>query len=116
MPCPPIGELNRRVRIRIWTDTPNVSFGITPIEDMGVFRFAKISPVSGTYNWGTKQIGDEITHRVWLRYGAGTTPEDITGAHVIEYKNRRYRVKRATNLEDSQRFTMIEVTDLGNIA
>ncbi len=115
MSCPTIGDLNRRVLLRVWTDTPNISFGVTPTEDAGITRFAKISPVSGTYNWGTKQVGDEITHRVWLRYATGTKPEDITGAHVVEHKNRRYRVKRCTNWEDSQRFTMIEVTDMGNI-
>ena len=115
MPQPPIGEMNRRVVIRQFTDAPNGSFGTTQSVDTGITRFAKISPVSGVYNWGTKQVGNEITHRIWIRYGTGTKPEDITGAHVVEHKNRRYRVKRSTNWEDAQRFTMIEVTDLGNI-
>ena len=109
-------ELNRTVLLRLWTDVPNGSFGVTQTEDAGLIRRAKIAPVSGVYNWGTKQVGDEVTHRIWMRYGAGTKPEDITGAHVIEHKNRRYRVKRCTNWEDAQRFTMIEVVDLGNIA
>jgi head-tail adaptor len=108
-------ELNRTVLLRQWSDVPNVAFGTTPVEDAGITRRAKIAPVSGVYNWGTKQVGTEITHRIWVRYGTGTKPEDITGAHVVEYKNRRYRVKRVTNWEDAQRFTMIEVVDLGNI-
>lgn len=109
-----IGELTRRVWIRKWMDVPNGSFGITQVVDVGIRRFAKIQPVSGVLYWGTKQVGEEITHKIFVRY-AGCKPESITGAHVVEAEGRRYRVKRATDVED-RKFTMIEVTDIGNIA
>ncbi|MFA6076345.1 MAG: head-tail adaptor protein [Negativicutes bacterium] len=114
---PDIGELQRRVKIRLWTDNANTGFAITPAFDAGITRWAKLAPVSGIAAWGSKQIGDEITHRVWVRWGTGTKPADITGQHVVDYpaENRRYRVVRTTNAGDAQKFTMIECKDLGAI-
>jgi len=114
---PDAGELVRRVTIRRWTDTANAGFGIDQTFDIGIQRWAKIEPVVGVAYWGAKQIGEEITHRIWVRYGTGTKPEDITGQHVIDHQlgNRRYRVIRTTNAGDAQRYTMIECKDLGAI-
>ena len=116
MALPSIGELNRRVAIRQFSDVPNNVFGSTLTEDTGITRWAKIAPVSGALYFGTKQVGDDITHRVWVRYGTATRPQDITGAHVIECEGSRYRVKRASDFEGARQFTMIEVTLLGSIA
>lgn len=115
---PDVGELVRRVTIKLWTDTANAGFGITQTFDAGITRWAKLEPVSGVAYWGAKQTGDDVTHRVWVRWGTGSKPEDITGQHVIDYPqgNRRFRVVRATNAGDAQKFTMIEVKDLGAIA
>lgn len=113
---PEAGELNRRVTIRRWTDTANAAFGIDQAFDAGIDRWAKMQPVSGAAFWGSKQTGEEITHRFWLRWGTGTKPEEITGQHVIDYQNRRYRVMRSSDLGNAQRFTMIECKDLGAIA
>jgi len=114
---PETGELNRRVVIRKWQDQANAAFGIDQTFDCGISRWAKIAPVSGVAYWGSKQIDEEITHRIWVRYGEGTRPEDITGEHVVDYQvgGRRYRVKRATNVGDAGQFTMIEVKELGAI-
>lgn len=113
---PDSGELQRRITIRVWSDVPNAAFGLDHIYDAGIQRWAKLEPVSGLQYWGTQQIAESPTHRVWVRYGTGTKPEDITGQHVIEHGGRRYRVLRTTNIEDAQRFTMIEAKDLGSIA
>lgn len=115
MALPATGELNRRVIIRQFSDVPNVSFGTTQIVDAGITVWAKIVPVSGALFWGTKQVGDDITHRLWIRYGTGTKPEDITGAHIVEYQGQRYRVKRTSDFEGAKTYTMIEVTLLGAI-
>jgi len=113
---PDTGELTRRILIKHWTDIPNASFGITPTFDAGIPAWAKIKPVTGVLYWGNKQIGNDITHIFWVRYRQGTRPEDIGGDHVIEWNNRRYRIKNATNMEDANVFTMIETTDLGAIS
>jgi len=114
---PDTGELVRRIILRRWTDTANVGYGIDQTFDTGIIRWAKIEPVFGVAYFGAKQIGEDITHRVWLRFGPGTKPEDITSQHVIDYPQgaRRYRVVRATNSMDAQMFTMIECKDIGAI-
>lgn len=114
---PDPGELVRRVVISLWNDTANVGFGIDQTVDVGLRRWAKLEPVSGVAYWGSKQTGEDITHRIWVRWGTGTKPEDITGQHIIDYPsgNRRFRVVRASNVGDAQIFTMIECKDLGAI-
>jgi len=112
---PDVGELQRRVTIKLWTDTANLGFGIDQAFDAGLPRWAKIEPVSGVAYWGSKQIDQGMTHRIWVRWGAGSKDTDITGQHVIDYPNgnQRFRVLRTTNVGDAQRFTMIEVKLLG---
>lgn len=114
---PESGELNRRVVVRRWSDNANAGFGIDQVYDAGLLRWAKIAPVVGVAYWGQKQIDECVTHRVWLRYGKGTKPEDITGQHVIDHTEgkRRYRVVRSTNAGDAGQFTLVEVKDLGAI-
>lgn len=113
---PDSGELVRRVTIRRWQDVPAaLSMGITQTVDAGIVRWARLEPVYGVAYWGDKQIGEKPTHRVWVRYGTGTKPTDITGEHVVEHDGRRYRVLRTHNVGDAQRFTLIEVKDLGAI-
>lgn len=113
---PSSGELNRRITIRKWTDVPNVALDADQTVDAGIDRWAKVEPVGGVTYWGTKQTGENVTHRFWIRFGLNSEPEDFTGAHVIEWKGRRYRVHRATNVNDAQVYTMIEAGDLGSIA
>jgi head-tail adaptor len=115
---PETGELNRRVTIRRWTDKANAGFGIDQLFDAGIVRWAKIAPFVGVAYWGTKQVGEEVTHRIWLRYGDGTRPQDITNQHVIDHiaENRRYRVVRTTNASDAGQFVMVECKDLGAIS
>ena len=112
---PSTGEFQRRVIIRLWTDQTDANFSVDPIVDSGITRWAKLEPVSGVAYWGTKQVGEEVTHKIWLRWGTGTKPEDITNQHVVDYPqgNRRFRVVRGTNAGDAQKFTCLECKDLG---
>lgn len=114
---PDPGELQRRVKIRLQTSAANVDMGLTESFDAGLDRWAKLEPVSGAAFWGSKQVDEEMTHRIWIRWGTGTKPEDIDQRHVVDYPNanQRFRVLRATNVGDAQRFTMLEVKLLGNI-
>lgn len=114
---PQTGELNRRVVIRKWEDRANAAFGIDQVFDAGITRWAAIQPVVGVAYWGAKQIDEETTHRIWLRWATGTKPEDITGQHVIDYmaEGKRYRVIRATDAKGDRQFTMVEVKELGMI-
>jgi head-tail adaptor len=114
---PDAGELIRRVIIRKWTSEANIDMGIDETFDAGVKRWAKLEPASGAAYWGSKQVDEGMTHRLWIRYGTGSTETDITGQHVVDYPqgNQRFRVLRSTNVGDAQRFTMLEVKLLGAI-
>lgn len=115
---PDTGQLTRRVKIRRQTSVANVDMGLTETFDAGVDRWAAIQPVSGAAFWGSQQVDEGITHRIWVRWGTGSKPEDITQRHVIDYahQNQRFRVMRALNVGDAKTFTMIEVKLLGPIS
>lgn len=112
---PDSGDMQRQVTIKLWSDVPNAAFGLDQTFDAGLQRWAKVEPIVGVAYWGSKQAGEDATHRFWVRYGEGTKPEQVTGQHVIEWAGRRYRVIRSINVGDAQRFTAIECKDLGAI-
>lgn len=113
---PDTGEMTRRIVIKLWEDQPDLyTFGLTADYSEPLTCWAKVQPVAGVLYWANQQIDNDITHIFYVRYYAKTKPEAIDGRHVIEWNGRRYRVKRTTNMEDAQRFTMIETTDLGAI-
>lgn len=113
---PDSGEMTRRIKIRKWKDVPNGTFGLDQTLDPGIDRWAKREPLMGLLNRGTAQVGEEATDYWWVRYGPGTKPEDITGTHVIEWQNRRFRILDVENVGDAQAFTRFKTKDLGNIA
>ena len=112
---PDSGELQRRIKIRLWSDVPNAAFGLTPEYDQGIDRWAKVEPVHGLAIRAGMQTGEVPTHLFWGRYGPGTRPEEITGGHVIEWAGQRYRVLDASNIDDAQRCTRITTKHLGGI-
>ena len=114
---PDDGELNRRVTVRRRIGEPNPDMGITEQFADCCQRWAKIQPVSGAAYWGGEQVEEKITHRIWVKYGTGSKPEDVTLQHVIDHPggNARYRVLRSVNVNDAQRYTMIECKHLGAI-
>jgi head-tail adaptor len=101
------------VIIRLWSDTANAGFGIDQSIDVGVTRWAKVDPISGSSMWGAAQISEGVTHQICIRYGSG----EITGQHVIDWplRNKRFRVVRVTNSGDSDIMIMVECKELGAI-
>ena len=113
---PDAGELVRRITIKTWLDVPSaLTKGVDHTFDAGISRWAKRDPMRGVAYWSGQQIGEEITDIWWLRYGDGTKPEDLGGEKVIEHNGRRFRIIRAMNAGDAQRFTMVWAKDLGAI-
>lgn len=107
------GELNRRIKIRLWSDVPNVAFGLDPTFDAGITRWAKHEPVHGLAIRAGMQTGEAPTDLFYIRYGTGTTPHDITGAHVVEFNGHRYRVLDAIEVDGDHEFTRITTKELG---
>lgn len=112
---PDSGEMQRRIKIRLWADGANAAFGLDQTFDAGFDRWAKHEPVHGIAIRAGMQTGEIPTDLFWVRYGPGTTPGEITLSHVIEWAGRRYRVLDAINVDDAQRFTRITTKDLGAI-
>lgn len=112
---PDSGELVRRIQIRLWSDVPNGAFGVDPVFDVGITRWAKVEPQQGLAIRADMQTGEVATHDFWVRYGPGTRPNDITSSHVIELAGRRYRVLDTIDVDDAQRFTRISTKELGVI-
>lgn len=110
-----IGQLNRRITLRLWSDVPNAAFGLDQTFDAGITRWAKVEPVHGLAIRAGMQTGETPTHLFFVRYGAGTKPEEVTASHVVEWQGRRYRVLDTINVEDKNEYTRITAKDLGAI-
>lgn len=110
-----IGQLNRRITLRQWSDVPNAAFGLDQTFDAGITRWAKVEPVHGLAIRAGMQTGETPTHLFFVRYGAGTKPEQLTASHVVEWQGRRYRVLDTINVEDKNEYTRITAKDLGAI-
>lgn len=112
---PEIGEMNRRITIRLWSDVPNAAFGLDQNFDAGIDRWAKVEPIYSLAMRAGVNTDEAPTHLFWVRYGTGTKPEDFTASHVIEWRGRRYRVTDSINVNDADRFTRVSAKDLGAI-
>ena len=112
---PSAGEMNRRVSIKTWQDIPVMGGGIAPSYGIGIAAWAAIEPVGNAIFFGTKQVGEGVTHRITIRRSSQLTERTITGEHVVEGGGLRYRVKRATALNGGRDFVMMEVEELGNV-
>ena len=112
---PALGELNRRIQIRIRTDVPNASFGVDETYDVGIPRWAKREPIHSLAIRAGQNTGEEPTDLFWVRWGTGTKPTDFTSSHVIDFAGRRYRLLDSIDVDDQHRFTRITAKDLGPI-
>ena len=107
------GDLNRRIVIRPWSDVPNAAFGLDQTFATGLTRWAKHEPVHGLALRAGMQTGEAPTDLFFVRYGTGTTPHDITAAHVVEFAGRRYRVLDTIDVDGDHEFTRLTTKDLG---
>jgi SPP1 family predicted phage head-tail adaptor len=111
---PNIGELTRRLAIKRRQDMPAMGGGVTPSYTTVATVWAKIEPVGGALFFGAKQVGEEVTDRVFMRRTAALTEHTITGEHECECAGQRYRVRRASAVNGGKVWLMIEVENLGN--
>jgi SPP1 family predicted phage head-tail adaptor len=104
---PETGELTRKIRIRLWTDVPNVTFGLTQTFNEGFKRWAKKEPINSLTLLHGENTSEVPTDLFWVRYASLTRPEDLTTEHVIELDGKRYRILSVVDVDDQQRFTRI---------
>lgn len=112
---PSIGEFDKRVRIREWQDVPALGTGIDQTRDSGVAVWASITPTGAALFYGTQQVETTVTHRLKTWRTARVNALVITGAHVVEHRGIRYRVRRATDMDAHDAFVQLDLEQLGAI-
>lgn len=109
-------RLDRRIVIRHWSDVPNSAFGLTPVYDAGITRWARREPVHSLAIRAGVNTEEAPTDLFWVRYAPGTRPQDLTAEHVIELDGVRFRILESINVDDADQFTRITTKYLGAIA
>lgn len=108
------GDLNRRIVIKLITDTPDLGFATTtPSASTVATVWAAVQPVGLAVYQSSVQIDNAITHRFIVRRQAGVLESHtITNKHVVDYNGYRHRVKRVAELADQREFLVIEAEEL----
>lgn len=109
------GDLNQRIRILVWSDVPNGAFGLDQTFAAGLDVWAKREPIHALTLRAGVQTGEAPTDLFFVRVQPGTAAEEITAAHVVEWRGRRYRVVDTISVGAMRRFTRISAKDLGAI-
>lgn len=117
---PTNGELNRRVAVRRRTDSPAENMGLDSSFSVLTGRWARIEPVGTAVYSGGVQTDSKITHRISLRLLKGITDDHevvhvraVSGAGFeVVPDTPLYRVRRSTDMNDSRRFTLLEVEEI----
>lgn len=114
--APAIGELDRRILVRQWQDVPAaLGPGIDQTYDAGVPAWARIEPTGAAIFYGTAQVETGVTHRAITWRTGQLNDRTVTGGHVVECEGVRYRVRRATHLDQGRQFLLIDLEQLGAI-
>ncbi len=109
MILPTIGELNRRCDIFSVKTRPMASGSHENAETPVWSCWCKIEVVGGSVYWDNAQTESAVTHRIYVRRVNGKTrPQDLPRQIEIACDGLRYRVKRITDVNSAQRFTLME--------
>lgn len=109
---PTPGEMNRRITFRSRQDVPGPGGDRNPVYTNEFTVWAKVRPIAGAAYQRGVQVDEVITHGITIRIR-----DDIsTEMEAIDDKQCVYRVVRALDMNDSRRFTYIEVKALGSVS
>lgn len=113
MNLPSIGELNRRVTLFTQTHTPDANMGFQPEVQEMMTVWGKLEVVGSGIYWGSKQIDEAVTHRIWVRRIRGATePKLLRAVTEAVVDGMRYRVKRVEDANGAHRFTVMDCEEL----
>jgi len=115
MKYPDIGELDKLVKIKGWADQANAGMGIDQVFDAGQDIWARIEPAGSALFFGTAQIEPGVKHRLATWRTATINERKVTRDHVVEHDGIRYRVRRASDINDRRDFVLIDLESLGEI-
>lgn len=115
MNAPAIGELDRKIQVREWQESPGLGSAVDQVFDPGLPAWARLVPVGAALFYGTAQVEANVTHRAATWRTSQLNELTVTAAHVVDCDGVRYRVKRATSLDAERRFLLIDLEQLGVI-
>lgn len=101
-----IGELRKRVAIQTYTETESGTYKTSKVWVTVVTVFGQLSPVSGLTAIDTMQIGQKVTHKVYIRFYPNVTSENWL---LIE--GRRFRIRTVINIEELNQFLELLVEE-----
>ncbi len=111
---PTAGELTYRITLFTRVDMPSAELGAYAQDTTIGSYWAKIEPVGGMYFMQGLQQNQSITHRIWLRWINGKTDEhSLTHGVMIKCKGIVYEIIRVMDADNTRRFTVCEVQELG---
>ena len=113
MDLPEIGSLDRRVRLRVLEHLPNDRMGFSKSTVVKDEVWGKLETAGSGIYFGTKQVSEGVTHRVYVRrYDGRTRPQDVVGITEVEIDGVVYRVRRAADVAGARRFTVFDVEEI----
>lgn len=111
---PTAGELTKRITLFRRVDLPSAELGAYSDDTVIGNYWAKIEPVGGLYFMQGLQQNQNITHRIWLRWIQGKTDEhSLNHGVMIKYHDIIYQIIRVMDADNTRRFSVIEVQELG---
>lgn len=100
-----IKKLNLRLTFTKYTEVEEVDGAGTykTWQDIATV-WGYIQPVKGLVRFDTKQIGEEITHKIITRYYSTEDYPLISSEHWIRFRDRHFRIRAVTNLNEANRY------------
>lgn len=111
---PAIGEFDKLVKVRLWTDTPT-TFALEQQFDVGQDAWASLMPAGSAVFYGTQQVTTGVTDQLITWRTSMLNARTVTARHVVEYDGQRYRVRRATDMNGEKSFLVVDLELLGAI-
>ena len=114
MNLPAIGDLRHRVKILVSSDVPTDDNGSAKEYRIKDEVWGALDVVGSGIFWGSMQVEETGTHRIYLRSIPGRTrPQDLTGVTDFVVNGMRYRARRTADIGGKDRFTVIDCEQLG---
>lgn len=114
MNLPKIGSLRHRVKILVASDIPADDNGSEKEFRIRDEVWGALDVVGSGIFWGSMQVEEAVTHRIYLRAIEGRTrPQDLTGVTFFVVDGLSYRARRIADIGGKDRFTVIDCEQLG---
>lgn len=104
------GDMNSRITFEFRKSVPNTKSGFDEVTTNTFTVWGRIEPVGFQVFWGSAQIEQTVTHRIFVRAIPGKTyPQDLTKLVKVSSEGLKYRVRRVQDVNSAHRFTLLEV-------